>query len=63
MGWALKAAYLALRSERELFGKGLKVELGGKEEAVEERSETSSFPQQKALHSDLVYCVTSFKET
>lgn len=36
MGQAVEAAYLAIRSKRELFGKGLEVELGGEEEAVEQ---------------------------
>lgn len=36
VGQAMEAAHLALRSKRELFGKGLEVELGGEEEAVEQ---------------------------
>lgn len=36
MGQAVEAAYFAIRSKRELFGKGLEVELGGEEEAVEQ---------------------------
>lgn len=36
MGQAIEAAYLAIRSKRKLFGKGLEAELGGEEEAVEQ---------------------------
>lgn len=36
MGQAIEAAYLAIRSKKKLFGKGLEAELGGEEEAVEQ---------------------------
>lgn len=53
VGQAMEAAHLALRSKRELFGKGLEVELGGEEEAVEQWDQLLSAAESSKFRFDV----------